>query len=95
MFNVVVRCRWRDSFITYVFIDEESQIQHFQNPVANKYRMDLYSRPGHSLEFARLFLASENPLNFHEIFVYKIAQEHFFPLRKGVILSDSSKGSMT
>lgn len=84
-------------FITYVFIDEETQIQHFQNPIANKYKKNVQSGPEHSLEFTYLLLASEKPFNIHGIFANKIIQGHVFPDGRldRLILFDFSEGSVT
>lgn len=84
-------------FITYVFIDEETQIQHFQNHIANKYRKNLQSGPEQSLEFTYLLLASEKPFNIHGIFANQIIQGHVFPDGRidRLILFDFSEGSVT
>lgn len=55
----------------------------FHNHIGNKYREDWNSGLGCALEFMSLLLASEKPLNLHEIFVYKVIQVHFIFLRKG------------
>lgn len=75
---MVIRCGQRDWFHYLCFIGEKTQSQHVQNHVADKYRKDLNSRPGCSLEFMILLPALENRLSLHENLCIRLFRWLFF-----------------